>query len=203
MQTTPLNHVRFPKCTPTPPPFFCGPAVCATQNYLVALSLQANVHVQAINPPLSLTQQTPQPLQPDTGPLGPGTRNLVGRGAHQRVRGGIEHIARKQHGGVGRGGDIFEGIGRGGRRGGKVGDARARLEPVAAQVEEAAVGPVARGHKEDEEEEGAVDAGSIEEVGADEEEEDEGGRGVGGDEEEGEPAGRVVSVGNLLVVGGV
>lgn len=67
------------------------------------------------------------------------------------------------------------------------GDGRPGLEPVAAEVEEAAVGPVARGEEEDEEEDGAVDAGAVEEVGADEEEEDEGGRGVGWDEEEREP----------------
>jgi hypothetical protein len=60
-----------------------------------------------------------------------------------------------------------------------------RLEPVAAEVEEAVVGPVAGRSKEDQEQEGAVDARSVEEVGADEEEEDEYGRGVGGDEEEG------------------
>lgn len=65
---------------------------------------------------------------------------------------------------------------------------RSREEPVAAEVEEAAVGPVARGEEEDEEEDGAVDAGAVEEVGADEEEEDEGGRGVCRDEEEREPA---------------
>lgn len=64
---------------------------------------------------------------------------------------------------------------------------RSGLEPVAAEVEEAAVGPVARGEEEDEQEDGAVDAGAIEEVGADEEEEDEGGRGVCRDEEEREP----------------
>lgn len=64
-----------------------------------------------------------------------------------------------------------------------------RLEPVAAEVEEAAVGPVARGQEEDEQQDRAVDAGPVEEVGADEEEEDEGRRGVGRDEEEGQPAG--------------
>ena len=68
---------------------------------------------------------------------------------------------------------------------------RSRLEPVTAKVEEALVGPVARSQEEDQEKDGAVDAGSVEEVGADEEEEDEGGRGVGGNEEEGEPAARV------------
>lgn len=62
-------------------------------------------------------------------------------------------------------------------------------KPVAAEVEEAAVGPVARGEEEDEEQDGAVDAGAVEEVGADEEEEDEGGRGVCRDEEERQPTG--------------
>lgn len=65
---------------------------------------------------------------------------------------------------------------------------RSRHEPVTAKVEETSVGPVARGHEEDYEQDAAVDAGAVEEVGADEEEEDEGGRGVGGDEEKGEPA---------------
>ena len=65
---------------------------------------------------------------------------------------------------------------------------RSRLEPVAGEVEEASVGPVARGHEEDQQKKGAVDAGPVEEVCADEEEQDEGGRGVGRDEEDGEPA---------------
>lgn len=69
-----------------------------------------------------------------------------------------------------------------------------REEPVATKVEEATVGPVARGQEQDEEENGAVYAGSVEEVGADEEEKDEGWRGVGRYEEEGEPTGsRLVS----------
>jgi hypothetical protein len=62
------------------------------------------------------------------------------------------------------------------------------LEPVAGKVEEAAVGPVAGGQEENQEKEGAVDAGPVEEVCADEEEEYEGGRGVGRDEEDWEPA---------------
>ena len=41
----------------------------------------------------------------------------------------------------------------------------ARLEPVAVNVEEALVGPVARGNEENEEEDRAVDAGPVEEVG--------------------------------------
>lgn len=41
----------------------------------------------------------------------------------------------------------------------------ARFEPVAVDVEEAVVGPVARGDEKDEEENGAVDAGPIEEIG--------------------------------------
>jgi len=40
-----------------------------------------------------------------------------------------------------------------------------RLEPVAVDVEEALVGPVAGGDEEDQEEDGAVDAGAVEEVG--------------------------------------
>lgn len=63
-----------------------------------------------------------------------------------------------------------------------------RGEPVAAELEEAAVGPVARGDEEDEQEDGAVDARPVQEVRADEEEEYEGRRRVGGDEEEGDPA---------------
>ena len=65
---------------------------------------------------------------------------------------------------------------------------RPRLEPVAGEVEEASVGPVARGQEENEEEKRAVDARPVEEVCANEEEEYEGGRGVGRDEEDGEPA---------------
>ena len=65
--------------------------------------------------------------------------------------------------------------------------ARPRLEEVAAEVEEAAVGPVARCDEEDEKQDGAVHARAVEEVRAHEEEEDEGGRGVGRDEEEREP----------------
>lgn len=41
----------------------------------------------------------------------------------------------------------------------------ARFEPVAVDVEEAVVGPVAGGDEEDEEEEGTVDAGAVEGVG--------------------------------------
>ncbi len=63
-----------------------------------------------------------------------------------------------------------------------------RLEPVAAQVEEAVVGPVARREEEDEEQHGAVDARPVEEVGRQEEEHDEGRRRIGRDEEEREPA---------------
>lgn len=65
-----------------------------------------------------------------------------------------------------------------------------RLEPVAAKVEEAAFGPVARGQEQYEQQDGAVYAGSVEKVGTDEEEEDEGGGGVGGDEEKRKPAGK-------------
>lgn len=61
------------------------------------------------------------------------------------------------------------------------------MEPVAADVEEAPVGPVTRRQEEDDEQEGAVYAWSVEEVCADEEDEDEGGRRIGWYEEEREP----------------
>ncbi|KAG4266419.1 hypothetical protein FPRO03_01703 [Fusarium proliferatum] len=59
---------------------------------------------------------------------------------------------------------------------------RTREEPVTAKVEEASVGPVARSQEENKEEDGAVNAWSIEEVGADKEEKYESRRGVGRDE---------------------
>lgn len=65
---------------------------------------------------------------------------------------------------------------------------RSGQKPVAVDVEEAPIGPVARGEEEDEEQDRAVHAGPVEEVGADEEEEDEGGGGICRDEEEGKPA---------------
>ncbi|KAG4295110.1 hypothetical protein FPRO06_01694 [Fusarium proliferatum] len=59
---------------------------------------------------------------------------------------------------------------------------RTREEPVTAKVEEASVGPVARSQEENKEEDGAVHAWPIEEVGADKEEKYESRRGVGRDE---------------------
>lgn len=64
------------------------------------------------------------------------------------------------------------------------------MEPVTREVEEAPVGPVTGREEEDKQEERAVDAWPVEEVGADEEQEDEGRRGIGRDEEEGKPAKR-------------
>lgn len=71
--------------------------------------------------------------------------------------------------------------GAGGRQRGRVvhdaGDQRRRhvprFEPVAVEVEEAVVGPVAGREEEDEEQHGAVHAGSVQEVGRDEEGQDE------------------------------
>lgn len=45
----------------------------------------------------------------------------------------------------------------------------ARFEPIAVDVEEAVVGPVARGDEQDEEQDGAVDAGPVQEIGQEEE----------------------------------
>lgn len=61
------------------------------------------------------------------------------------------------------------------------------LEPVAAEIEKAAVGPVTRCQEEYEEEERAVEAWSVEKIGAQEEKEDEGRRSVCRDEEQREP----------------
>ena len=51
----------------------------------------------------------------------------------------------------------------------------ARFEPIAVNVEEAVVGPVARRDEQDEEEDGAVDAGPVQEIGQEEECHDEAG----------------------------
>lgn len=59
-----------------------------------------------------------------------------------------------------------------------------RLKPIAAKIEEAPVRPVAAGQEENEEQKGAVHAGPVEKVRADEEEEDKGRRGIGRNEEE-------------------
>lgn len=59
---------------------------------------------------------------------------------------------------------------------------------MAAKVDEAVVGPVAAGGEEDDEQERAVHARPVDEVGADEKGEDECGRGVGRDKEQAQPA---------------
>ena len=101
---------------------------------------------------------------------------MIGGGARQSRGRRVEHLDRN-------GGCCIVGVLDGRLRCGGP-----RLEPVAAEVEEAPVGPVAAREEEDEQQERAVDARPVEEVCAHEEEEDEGRRGVGRDEEEGEPA---------------
>jgi hypothetical protein len=64
------------------------------------------------------------------------------------------------------------------------------LKPVAAEVEETSVGPVAGGQEEDEEEERAVEARPVEEIGAQKEEEYEGRRCICRDKEERKPTAR-------------
>lgn len=152
-------------------------APCDSLSYL-----QPNVNIHAVDPPLPLSQQVTQPLDPQASPLVAQHSNLLRSGASSGFRCRIDHVDE----------GVVEGEGECMRvlivDGEREGRRRSREEPVAAEVEEAAVGPVARGEEEDEEEDGAVDAGAVEEVGADEEEEDEGGRGVCRDEEEWEPA---------------
>lgn len=50
-----------------------------------------------------------------------------------------------------------------------------RFEPVVAEIKETVIGPVARGGEEDEKEKRAVDAGPVQEIGRDKEQEYEGG----------------------------
>lgn len=151
----------------------------------VSIPSKPNIKIQTVDPPFPLSQQSPEPLQPEPGPLHPGLRHLFRRGRRQRPRRRVDHVHHDRRGRL----HLSRCRRVAGARGVRKARAGSRLEPVAAKVEEASVGPVARGQEEDEEEDGAVEAWSVEEVGADEEEEDEGGRGVGRDEEEGEPAG--------------
>lgn len=141
---------------------------------------QPYVYVHTVDPPLPFPQQAPQPLHPKASPFSPAHGNVVRRRVHKGLGRRVDHF---EDGGVEPAVVIRVRQQRRRTQGGRPG-----LEPIAAEVEEAAVGPVARGYEEDEEEDRAVDAGAVEEVRADEEEEDEGGRGVGGDEEEREPA---------------
>ena len=67
-------------------------------------------------------------------------------------------------------------------------------EPVTGEVEEASVRPVARGDEQDQQQEGAVDAWPVEEIGADEEQEYEGWGGVCRDKEQREPTASSLSV---------
>ena len=61
-----------------------------------------------------------------------------------------------------------------------------RFEPISVlQIKETVIGPVTGGYEQDNEEDGTVDARTVEEVSRDEEEEDEEGRGVCGDKQEG------------------
>lgn len=146
---------------------------------VMIIPLQPDIYIHAIDPPLPLAQHIAQPLEAHARPFVPQHGNLLGGGAGGGLCGGIEHVDDGLVEGAAAAAGGFVVLEE--RRG------RPGLEPVAAEVEEAAVGPVAGRQEEDEQEDGAVDAGAVEEVGADEEKEDEGGRGVCWDEEEGEP----------------
>lgn len=141
---------------------------------------ETDIQIHAIDPPLPSAQETPQPLDAQTGPLGLASRQLIRGSPSESTSRGVQHLG---GGGVETVDSRVRGIvrvvvGRGGTR----------RKPVAAEVEEAAVGPVARGHEEDEEQHRAVHARPVEEVCTNKEEEDESGRGVGRDEKEREPA---------------
>jgi hypothetical protein len=156
-------------------------------------------HIQALYPPLPPPKQAPQPFQTQAGPLSPDPTQLIHHRRRDCAARRVQQLGNHRR----RDTDVALAYARRVRlatlstrtsecpnacRCGAV-DVRGRpgLEPVAAEVEEAAVGPVARGQEEDQQQEAAVDAGAVEEVGADEEEEYEGRRGVGRDEEEGQP----------------
>lgn len=130
--------------------------------------LQTDLDVHTVDRPLPSPEQAPEPLHAEASPLGPLRAQLVSGDTSEGLDGGVEHLDDHE------GPIVWCGLG-------------ARAEPVATEVEEAPIGPVARREEEDEEEYRAVDARLVEEVGAHEEEEYEGGRGVGGDEEEREP----------------
>ena len=133
--------------------------------------LQLDVNIHTVDPPLSPAEQAAEPLDAETRPLGALGNYMVGGCTDERLGRGAGHV---YHCRV--------------ERRGRIAAARPWLEPVTAEVEEASVGPVTRRQEQDEEQDRAVDAGAVEEVGADEEEEDEGRRGVGWYEQEGEPA---------------
>lgn len=151
--------------------------------------LQSDVEVQAVDPPLPPPQQTPQPLQSQSRPLHPRPGRLVHRGRCQCADRCVEHVESHRRRTVG---PFRHGCGAGAVIHSGVNMCRSRvwflrLEPVAADVEEAPVGPVTRRQEEDDEQKGAVDAWSVEEVCADEEDENEGRRRVGRYEEQWEP----------------
>jgi hypothetical protein len=160
---------------------------------------QPYVYIHAVDSPFPLPEQGPQPLKPEARPLGPAPplehlphgslRKALGRRPEHGGNGGVEVAECRAR--------VASEIGDRGIGAGYCGGGGPGLEPVAAEVEETAVGPVAGGEEENEEEYGAVDAGPVEKVCADEEEEDEGGGGVGRDEEEGEPAARNQSDGDM------
>lgn len=138
------------------------------------------MHIKARKSPLPPPQQAPNPTHPDARPLRPHPQpplQLLGASSDQHL-GGRLHSRRHEGHRVVLGG----GSGISGSTGGIRPDRRrfiavdhhardqrrghmARFEPVAVEVEEAVIGPVAGGQEEDEEQDGAVDARSVEEVG--------------------------------------
>lgn len=153
--------------------------------------LQPNVEIQAVDAPLSPAKKTAQPFQTEPSPLNLGSCNLLCSCRNQGPRGRVHHLRHdSRHSAV-------EILGRPLPPGsGQVHMAPRgpRLEPVASKVEEATVGPVARRQEEYEQEDGAVEAWPVQEVGADEKEEDESRRGVCRYEEEGKPTAAAASM---------
>lgn len=164
----------------------CSRGVPPLVRFLFQCSWQAiephsepNVQIHALDPPFPLAEQAPKPLDAEARPLGLLARNLIGSDTGQGACRRVERLDRSAvEDGVADGVDGGGG-GDGGTRavggvmrvypGLECGRRDPRGEPVAAELEEAAVGPVARCDEEDEQEDGAVHARPVQEVRAHEE----------------------------------
>lgn len=60
--------------------------------FVVIKSLQPDIYIHAIDPPLPLAQHIAQPLEAHARPLVPQHGNLLGGGAGGGLCGGIEHV---------------------------------------------------------------------------------------------------------------
>lgn len=133
---------------------------------------QPDINIQAVDAPFAAAEQASEPLEAYPCPLHPRLGHLVGCGCHDGAGRGVDHVGQNRSGcRVDISARRLTEVPRSPK--GDVASGCARLEPVAAKVEKAVLRPVARGQEEYDEQERAVEAWSVEEVRADEEEEDE------------------------------